>query len=211
MKNTEQKPPSDFEVMADFNRLYSAYLEARKGKRWKYAVVRFEVNLLENLMALHFLLTSRKYRPSPYNYFLVHEPKERLIMYNGFRDKIIQHSLCDNVLEPRLAKTFILDNYASQKGKGTHFGLDRLKAFMQRYYRQFGADGWVLKCDIRKYFYSINHDVLKSQLRRIIDDPGVLWLLDLIIDSTEGPGIPIGNHTSQWFAVLYLSGLDHMI
>ena len=63
----------------------------------------------------------------------------------------------------------------------------------------------------RKYFYSINHDVLKSQLRRIIDDPGVLWLLDLIIDSTEGPGIPIGNHTSQWFAVLYLSGLDHMI
>lgn len=195
MKNTEQKPPSDFEVMADFNRLYSAYLEARKGKRWKYAVVRFEVNLLENLMALHFLLTSRKYRPSPYNYFLVHEPKERLIMYNGFRDKIIQHSLCDNVLEPRLAKTFILDNYASQKGKGTHFGLDRLKAFMQRYYRQFGADGWVLKCDIRKYFYSINHDVLKSQLRRIIDDPGVLWLLDLIIDSTEGPGIPIGNHT----------------
>ena len=82
---------------------------------------------------------------------------------------------------------------------------------MQRYYRQFGADGWVLKCDIRKYFYSINHDVLKSQLRRIIDDPGVLWLLDLIIDSTEGPGIPIGNHTSQWFAVLYLSGLDHMI
>lgn len=132
-------------------------------------------------------------------------------MYNGFRDKIIQHSLCDNVLEPRLAKTFILDNYASQKGKGTHFGLDRLKAFMQRYYRQFGADGWVLKCDIRKYFYSINHDVLKSQLRRIIDDPGVLWLLDLIIDSTEGPGIPIGNHTSQWFAVLYLSGLDHMI
>lgn len=211
MKNTEQKPPSDFEVMADFNRLYSAYLEARKGKRWKYAVVRFEVNLLENLMALHFLLTSRKYRPSPYNYFLVHEPKERLIMYNGFRDNIIQHSLCENVLEPRLVKTFIVDNYASQKGKGTHFGLDRLKMFMQRYYRQFGADGWVLKCDIRKYFYSINHDVLKSQLRRIIDDPGVLWLLDLIIDSTEGPGIPIGNHTSQWFAVLYLSGLDHMI
>lgn len=88
MKNTEQKPPSDFEVMADFNRLYSAYLEARKGKRWKYAVVRFEVNLLENLMALHFLLTSRKYRPSPYNYFLVHEPKERLIMYNASGTKL---------------------------------------------------------------------------------------------------------------------------
>ena len=68
-----------------------------------------------------------------------------------------------------------------------------------------------MKCDISKYFYRINHDVLKSQLRRVVHDPDVLWLLDLIIDSTEGPGIPIGNHTSQWFAILYLSGMDHMI
>lgn len=209
--NNELNQPTGFEVMADFNRLYSAYLESRKGKRWKCAVVRFEVNVLENIMFLHFMLTKHKYRPSPYNYFLVHEPKERLIMYNGFRDKIIQHSLCDNVLGPLLSKTFIYDNYASQKSKGTHFGLDRLKSFMQRYYRQFGADGWVLKCDISKYFYRINHDVLKSQLRRVVHDPDVLWLLDLIIDSTEGPGIPIGNHTSQWFAILYLSGMDHMI
>lgn len=209
--NNELNPPTGFEVMADFNQLYSAYLESRNGKRWKCAVVRFEVNVLENIMFLHFMLTKRKYRPSPYNYFLVHEPKERLIMYNGFRDKIIQHSLCDNVLGPLLSKTFIYDNYASQKGKGTHFGLDRLKSFMQRYYRQFGADGWVLKCDISKYFYRINHDVLKSQLRRVIHDPDVLWLLDLIIDSTDGPGIPIGNRTSQWFAILYLSGMDHMI
>ncbi len=132
-------------------------------------------------------------------------------MYNSFRDKIVQHSLCDNVLEPVLSKTFIYDNYASQKGKGTHFGLDRLKLFMQKFYRQHGTDGWVLKCDVRKYFYRIDHDVLKSQLRRLIKDTDVLWLLDMIIDSTEGPGIPIGNHTSQWFAVLYLSGMDHMI
>lgn len=203
-------PPS-FAAMADFNSLYQSYLEARKGKRWKYAVARYEANVLENIMFLHFVLTSRKYRLSPYNRFMVYEPKERLIMYNSFRDKIVQHSLCDNVLEPLLSKTFIYDNYASQKGKGTHFGLDRLKMFMQRYYRQFGADGWVLKCDISKYFYRINHDVLKSQLRRLVTDPDVLWLLDMIIDSTENPGIPIGNHTSQWFAVLYLSGMDHMI
>ena len=209
--NTPQKPPSDFAVMADFNNLYQAYLEARKGKRWKNAVLRYEANDLENTMFLHYLLTSRKYRLSPYNRFMVHEPKERLIMYNSFRDKIVQHSLCDNVLEPYLSKTFIFDNYASQKGKGTHFGLDRLKSFMQKYYRQFGADGWVLKCDISKYFYRIDHDVLKSQLRRRITDPGVLCLLCMIIDSTEGPGIPIGNHTSQWFAILYLSDMDHMI
>lgn len=211
MSKDPQTPTSDFAVLADFNSLYQSYMEARKGKRWKYAVVRYEVNVLENLMFLHFMLTSKKYRLSPYNCFLVHEPKERLIMYNSFRDKIVQHSLCDYVLEPLLSKTFIYDNYASQKGKGTHFGLDRLKLFMQKYYRQFGADGWVLKCDIRKYFYSLDHGVLKSQLRRLIHDPDVLWLLDMIVDSTEGPGIPIGNHTSQWFAVLYLSGMDHMI
>ena len=133
------------------------------------------------------------------------------MLYNSFRDKIVQHCLCEQVLEPLLSKTFIYDNYASQKGNGTHFGLDRLKAFMAAYYRKNGAGGWVLKCDVRKYFYRINHDVLKTQLRRLIKDRDVLWLLDMIIDSTEGPGIPIGNHTSQWFAILYLSDMDHMI
>lgn len=143
---------SDFAKVIDFNSLYQSYTEARKGKRWKYAVCKYEVNVLENLMFVHFMLSAHKYRLSPYNCFIVKEPKERLIMYNSFRDKIVQHSLCDNVLEPYLSKTFIYDNYASQKGKGTHFGLDRLKYFMSRYYRQNGADGWVLKCDIRKYF-----------------------------------------------------------
>lgn len=176
---------SDFAKVIDFNSLYQSYTEARKGKRWKYAVCKYEVNVLENLMFVHFMLSAHKYRLSPYNCFIVKEPKERLIMYNSFRDKIVQHSLCDNVLEPYLSKTFIYDNYASQKGKGTHFGLDRLKYFMSRYYRQNGADGWVLKCDIRKYFYSINHDVLKEQLRRLIKDRDVLWLLDMIIDSTK--------------------------
>lgn len=161
---------SDFAKVIDFNSLYQSYTEARKGKRWKYAVCKYEVNVLENLMFVHFMLSAHKYRLSPYNCFIVKEPKERLIMYNSFRDKIVQHSLCDNVLEPYLSKTFIYDNYASQKGKGTHFGLDRLKYFMSRYYRQNGADGWVMKCDIRKYFYSINHDVLKEQLRRLIKD-----------------------------------------
>lgn len=211
MKEGTLAPPSDFAALADFNNLYASYMEARKGKRWKYSVVRYEVNVLENLMFLHFMLTSKKYHLSPYNRFMVYEPKERLIMYNSFRDKIVQHSLCDQVLEPLLSKTFIYDNYASRKGKGTHFGLDRLEMFMQKYYRQFGADGWVLKCDISKYFYSLDHGVLKSQLRRLIHDPDVLWLLDMIVDSTEGPGIPIGNHTSQWFAILYLSEMDHFI
>jgi retron-type reverse transcriptase len=204
-------PTHDFASVTDFNNLYQSFTEARKGKRWKYSVCKYEANVLENLLFILVMLQRHKYRLSPYNCFFVHEPKERLIMYNSFRDKIVQHCLCEQVLEPLLSKTFIYDNYASQKGKGTHFGLDRLKAFMAAYYRKNGAGGWVLKCDVRKYFYRINHDVLKTQLRRLIKDRDVLWLLDMIIDSTEGPGIPIGNHTSQWFAILYLSDMDHMI
>ena len=96
--------------------------------------------------------------------------------------------------------------------EGTHFGLERLEGFMRRFYRVRGVDGWVLKCDISKYFYNIKHDALKSLIRKYISDPDCLWLLDMIIDSTEGNvGIPIGNQSSQLFALLYLSSLDHMI
>ena len=119
-------PTHDFASVTDFNNLYQSFTEARKGKRWKYSVCKYEANVLENLLFIQVMLQRHKYRLSPYNCFYVHEPKERLIMYNSFRDKIVQHCLCEQVLEPVLSKTFIYDNYASQKGKGTHFGLDRL-------------------------------------------------------------------------------------
>ena len=89
---------SDFAKVIDFNSLYQSYTEARKGKRWKYAVCKYEVNVLENLMFVHFMLSAHKYRLSPYNCFIVKEPKERLIMYNSFRDKIVQHLFEDLAL-----------------------------------------------------------------------------------------------------------------
>lgn len=149
--------------------------------------------------------------PSEYKIFKVYEPKERVVMTNSYKDKVVQHSLCDNVLEPKLSKQFIYDNYASQKGKGTHFGLDRVVLFMRSYYRKNGLNGWILKCDITKYFYNIRHDILKQQVRKSIADEKCLWLIDMIIDSTDGVGIPIGNQSSQLFALLYLSDLDHYI
>lgn len=201
-----------FDKAFSFENLYFSYTRARKGKRHKVSICRFEANLLENLTFIHLSLKNQKYELSPYKQFYIKEPKERLIMYNGFKDKIVQHCLCNYALEPALSKALIHDNYASQKGKGTHFGLDRLKAFMSKHYREHGVEGWVLKCDIKKYFYSINHDILKGQLRKKIKDDKLLWIIDMIIDSTEGDvGIPIGNHTSQIFAIFYLSGMDHMI
>lgn len=126
--------------------------------------------------------------------------------------KSSSYSASPNVLEPILTRSFITDNYASQVGKGTHYGLDRLQEFLRRFYRKNGIDGWILKADISKYFYSIRHDVLKTLIRRKITDPDVLWLVDMIIDSTEGNvGIPIGNQSSQLFALLYLNNLDHFV
>lgn len=203
---------TDFEKVWSFENLYRAYRKARRGKRWKGAAAKFEVNLLEALNLLSYQLKTKTYRLSPYNTFEVFEPKRRVVMSNGYKDKVVQHALCDNVLEPILTRSFIKDNYASQVGKGTHFGLDRLEEFMRRFYRRNGVDGWVLKCDISKYFYSIKHDTLKSLIRKHITDPECLWLLDMIIDSTEGNvGIPIGNQSSQLFALLYLSPMDHFI
>ncbi len=200
-----------YEKIYDFDNLYRAFRLARRGKRWKTATAKFEVNLLENLLRLNRELQDKTYELSEYYTFKVYEPKERDIMSNSFRDKIVQRSLCDNVLEVLLKKNFIYDNYASQSGKGTDFGLNRLDKFMHSYYRRYGADGWVLKCDIRKYFYRIPHNYLKRILETYIPDKDVWWLLEYIIDSTDSPGIPIGNQSSQLFAILALSPLDHFI
>ena len=203
---------TDYEKIYNFENLYKAYRKARQGKRWKGAAAKFEVNLLEALNLLSYQLQTKKYTLSPYNTFEVYEPKRRVVMSNSYKDKVVQHSLCDNVLEPILTRSFITDNYASQVGKGTHYGLDRLQEFLRRFYRKNGIDGWILKGDISKYFYSIRHDVLKTLIRRKITDPDVLWLVEMIIDSTEGNvGIPIGNQSSQLFALLYLNGFDHFV
>lgn len=203
---------TEFEKIYDFGNLYKAYRKARCGKRWKGAAARFEASLLEALVLLSHQLKTKAYRLSPYHTFEVFEPKQRLVMSNSYKDKVVQHALCDEVLEPSLIRSFIRDNYASQVGKGTHDGLDRLQAFMRRFYRQNGVDGWILKGDISKYFCSIQHDVLKTLIRKKVNDPDVLWLVDMIIDSTDGNvGIPIGNQSSQLFALLYLDSMDHFV
>lgn len=200
-----------YKIIYNFENLYNAYKKARKGKRWKDSIVKYEINTLEATTYLQYLLKTKKYNLGKYNVFRIYEPKERVIMSIPFKDKVVQHSLCDNIIEPIFEKTFIYDNYASRKYKGVHFGLNRLSEFMRRFYRKHGCDGWILKCDISKYFYSIDHNILKNQIRKLINNKDVLWLIDMIIDSTDNPGLPIGNQTSQFFALLYMNELDHFI
>jgi RNA-directed DNA polymerase len=195
-----------------FEHLFQAHRDARRGKRGKEEVIRFELDLNRNLIELQQQLESQTYEVGKYRIFKVFEPKERIIMSLPYRDRVVQHSLCDRVLAPLLDKKMIEDNCASRPGKGTHFGLNRLERFMKEFYHKRGTDGYVLKADISKYFYRIRHDQLKHMLYRHISDKKLLWLLDRIIDSTPGGiGIPIGNMTSQWFAVFYLDVLDRLV
>jgi RNA-directed DNA polymerase len=199
-----------FYKVVEFKNLYKANKSAKKGKRNKKEVVEFELNLNSNLISLKESIINKTYKIENYKIFKIYEPKERIIMSMSYKDRVLQHSLCDNVLTPFVEKLLIYDNCASRVGKGTLFGLNRIKFFIKDFYNKKGSEGYILKGDISKYFYSIDHDVLKSNLYKHIKDKDIKWLLDTIIDSTTSPGIPIGNMTSQLFAVFYLDKLDRL-
>lgn len=202
---------TDFEKVANFNNLYTAYKKAKSGKGYKNSSAKFEIQALNGIHKLKYELETKQYTVSGYNKFYVYEPKKRLIEAAAFKDKIVQHSLCDNVLLPKLSDVFIRNNFAGQVGKGTLFGLNTLKEDMQSFYDEHGMDGYILKADVTKFFYTIDHAVLKEILRKHFTDSDLLWLCDLIIDSTDDIGLPLGNQTSQVFALLYLNELDHSI
>ena len=118
------------------------------------------------------------------------------------------------VFAPKAYKKLIYDNAACRIGKGTHFAIKRLSGFLRDFYHKNGSDGYFLKCDIRKFFYNVDHAILKQMLQKVIVDEKVFSLLCQIIDSfekTPGKGLPLGNQTSQWFAIYYLNGFDRFI
>lgn len=203
---------TDFEKVIDFNNMYRAFRRAKCGKGYKKSSARFNLAALDGINTLIAQLKDKTYRVSDYTEFKVYEPKERVIQTSSFKDKVIQHSLCDNVILPRLQRIFIPDNCAGQKGKGTLFGLDRLSEQMEQFYERYGFEGYILKCDITKFFYSISHEQLKDIVHYQFGyDEDICWLCDLFIDSTDGKGIPLGNQINQGFALLYLDGMDKLI
>jgi hypothetical protein len=204
----------EYEMMCDFGRLYAAHKAARRGKRGKAEVIGFEMDLARNLCDLQSALAAKTYSQKGYHHFTIYEPKKRSIFAPSYADRVVQHCLCDNVLAPALEPRLIFDNAACRKAKGTHFALDRFSGFMRDFHRKHGTDGCFLKCDIRKYFENIDHGILKGKLHKVFGDSDVFSLLCLIIDSYEnahGAGLPLGNQTSQWFALYYLDGVDRLV
>lgn len=203
---------TDFEKVTDFENMYKAYRKSKSGKGFKKSSAKFSVMALDGIHTLIQQLESKTYTVSKYHEFKVYEPKERVIQTTSFKDKVVQHSLCDNVLLPRMQEIFIYDNCAGQKGKGTLFGLDRLSEHMKSFYDRFGLEGYILKCDITKFFYNISHEKLKEIIRYHFSyDEDICWLCELFVDSTEGKGLPLGNQINQGFALLYLDGMDKLI
>ena len=202
---------TEFEKVTDFENLYQAFRRSKRGKGYKKSSARFDMTALDGIQTLRQQLLNKTYKVSEYQEFKEYEPKERLIQTASFKDKVVQHSLCDNVLMPKLLKIFLPENCAGQIGKGTLYGLNLLKEQMEAFYKKYGREGYILKCDVAKFFYNISHQQLKDMVHYWILDPDVCWLCDLFIDSTDGKGIPLGNQVNQGFALLYLDGMDKMI
>ena len=136
---------TDFEKVIDFNNMYKAYRKAKRGKGFKKSSAKFGIMALEGINNLIEQLKNKTYKVSDYQEFKVYEPKERVIKTTSFKDKVVQHSLCDNVLLPKLQDIFIYDNCAGQKGKGTLFGLNRLAQQMQEFHSNYDFDEYNLK------------------------------------------------------------------
>ena len=205
-----------FEKICSFENLHSAYLKARRCKRYRNEVLKFTYNLEENLLWLQEKLLKQAYQHGGYREFIVHDAKKRKIKAASFRDKVVHHALY-SIIEPIFDKGFIFDSFACRKGKGTHKGIKRLETFLKSFSDSIvGAELnekriFCLQCDISKYFENIGHEILIKLLEKKICDKKTLWLARIIIESNNkegGKGIPIGNLTSQLFANIYLNELD---
>ncbi len=198
-------------IVTEYKNIYKSSKRAKRGKKYHSSLARFDMMELEGVHMLKEQLESGKYTVGPYSEFKVYEPKERKIMSCQYKDKVIQHCLCDYILHPALKDEFIQCNAAGQKNKGTLYSMDKLKDHMLKHYREHGTEGYILKCDIRKFFYEIDHEILKDIVDYHFPDGFIQNLNHIYVDSTEGKGLPLGNQVAQVYALLMLNGMDHMI
>lgn len=212
-----------FDEVINYDNLLKAYNHCRKGKSYRNSTVNYHMNYVANLHRLLKELQDGTYKIKNLYQFVIYEPKKRNITANQFEDKIVQRVICKYALEPTIAPKLIYDNYASQPGKGNKLAIDRLQKFIRSYAKEHNNSdkGWVLTCDIRKFFYTIDRDVCYEQVKKLDIDDRLKELVHQQIQAfpseyneyTDDPnkGLCIGFQTSQWLAVYYLNGLDHFI
>lgn len=204
-----------------------AWEEFIVGKKKKADVIQFSRNLMDNIVALHEDLANRTYQHGGYEDFYVNDPKRRHIHKASVRDRLLHHAIY-RVLYPFFDKTFIPDSFSCRNNKGMHKALDRFRAMFYQVSKNNTSTCWVLKCDIKKFFDSIDHQVLLSILGEYVPDKDIRWLLGDVVESyqttsprssgapllrKEGTAIsmPLGNLTSQLFANVYLNVFDQFV
>ncbi|MGK7875968.1 MAG: reverse transcriptase domain-containing protein [Xenococcaceae cyanobacterium] len=212
-----------YRKIIQFNNILLAARKAQKGKRFRDNVLEFNYHLESELLKIQKELAGKTYQPGAYRTFHLRDAKSRLISAAPYRDRVVHHALC-NIIVPIFERTFISDSYANREGFGTHRALRRFTEFAR-------SSRYVLSCDIRKYFPSIDHEILKQFIRRKIKCKDTLWLIDTIIDNSNEQetvihyfpgddlltplqrrrGLPIGNLTSQWAGNIYLNSFDHFV
>ena len=159
----------DKEIVANFENLYRSYKKVKSGKKFNSGTARFSNLSLEGIHLLKEQLESQTYTINPYNKFQIHEPKERTIESCAFKDKVVQRCFSDYILTPKLENILIKWNTAGQQGKGQHMAMDGLRNQMLDFYKRNGMNSWIVKCDIHKYFYCIDHEIMKDVLDYYFD------------------------------------------
>ncbi|MCX6795928.1 MAG: reverse transcriptase/maturase family protein, partial [Candidatus Falkowbacteria bacterium] len=202
-----------FENIISLENLFIAWKEFKRGKTKKPDVQKFEMFLEDNLFSLHQELKQKTYKHSNYTSFYISDPKLRHIHKAQVRDRVVHHAVY-RILYPLFDKSFIYDSYSCRDKKGTHKAVLRLEDFCRKASSNYTETCYCLKCDIKKFFDSIDHEILLHLIKNKVKDVKVIWSLEEIIKSfgkDAEKGLPLGNLTSQLFANIYLDELDKFI
>lgn len=199
------------EDVIGFEALWNSMQKCRRGVIWKDGVANFVLNAIPEVVKLSEELKNGTYTERKHKYFTIMYPKERQIMSIAFRDRVYQRSLNDVAIYPAMSRSFIYDNAACQKGKGADFARDRMKCHLQRFYRKHGTNGYILKIDIRKYYDTMRHDVVKACFKRKLPE-SIYQRAERILDGFPGDrGFNPGSQIIQIAGISVLDGIDHFI
>ena len=198
-----------FEEIISIENILLAWHEFVLGKSNRLDVQKFSLNLIDNIFQLYNDLANFQYQHGKYYAFNISDPKPRNIHKATVRDRLLHHAIYRQFY-PFFDKTFISDSFSCRLKKGTHKAINRFHLFFYKVSKNNTKTCWVLKCDVRKFFASIDHDILKSILKKYISDQNIIWLLDRVIDSFY-PGLPLGNLTSQLFVNIYMNKFDQFV
>jgi len=194
--------------------LLSAWREFVRGKKSKADVAEFSLNLSRNSFQLHDDLQTKTYQHGMYEAFFINDPKPRSIHKATVRDRLLHHAIY-RVLYPYFDRKFVYDSYSCRLDKGTHKALDRFNQFIHKVSESNSRTCWVLKCDVRKFFASIDQMILMEIVKRHISDFDTVWLIQRIIESFQstcsGKGLPLGNLTSQLLVNVYMNEFDQFV